>query len=120
MLCVLTVFSVWFTLLPTPPISRRHSLPQAFSPRVLKQGSQLRLAATVEKLAAKETAAKASKVVDVPPESLTRFTKGVKQVATLGPKTWNKDTIEKLFLAGVDVFRLNLSHGAEDKVNPRK
>lgn len=41
---------------------------------------------------------------------------GVKQVATLGPKTFSKDMIEKLFLAGVDVFRLNLSHGAEDKV----
>jgi hypothetical protein len=40
----------------------------------------------------------------------------VKQIATLGPKTWNKEMIEKLFLAGVDVFRLNLSHGAEDKV----
>lgn len=47
-----------------------------------------------------------------------RFKKGVKQVATLGPKTFKKDMIEKLFLAGVDVFRLNLSHGAEDKVEP--
>lgn len=54
----------------------------------------------------------------VPEETIPRFRKGVKQVATLGPKTWNKDTIEKLFLAGVDVFRLNLSHGAEDKVEP--
>lgn len=52
----------------------------------------------------------------VPAETVTRFRKGVKQVATLGPKTFNKDMIEKLFLAGVDVFRLNLSHGAEDKV----
>ena len=43
---------------------------------------------------------------------------GVKQVATLGPKTFNKEMIEKLFLAGVDVFRLNLSHGAEDKAEP--
>ena len=52
----------------------------------------------------------------VPTETATRFQKGVKQVATLGPKTFSKDMIEKLFLAGVDVFRLNLSHGAEDKV----
>jgi len=53
----------------------------------------------------------------VPAETVTRFRKGVKQVATLGPKTFNKEMIEKLFLAGVDVFRLNLSHGAEDKVS---
>lgn len=42
---------------------------------------------------------------------------GIKQVATLGPKTYSKDMIEKLYLAGVDVFRLNLSHGATDKVS---
>lgn len=53
----------------------------------------------------------------VPLATLPRFRKGVKQVATLGPKTFNKAMIEKLFLAGVDVFRLNLSHGAEDKVS---
>jgi len=54
----------------------------------------------------------------VPEDTIPRFRKGVKQVATLGPKTFNKEMIEKLFLAGVDVFRLNLSHGAEDKAEP--
>ena len=44
-----------------------------------------------------------------------RFRKGVKQVCTLGPKTFGIDKIEALFLAGADVFRLNLSHGREEK-----
>ncbi|PIZ32870.1 MAG: pyruvate kinase [Alphaproteobacteria bacterium CG_4_10_14_0_8_um_filter_37_21] len=35
-----------------------------------------------------------------------------KIIATLGPKTSSKETIEELFLSGVDVFRLNFSHGA--------
>ena len=51
-------------------------------------------------------------------EATQRFRKGVKQVATLGPKTFDRDSIEALFLAGVDVFRLNLSHGADDKAEP--
>jgi len=57
-------------------------------------------------------------MLETPAETSDRFKKGVKQVATLGPKTFNKEMIEKLFLAGVDVFRLNLSHGAEDKAEP--
>jgi len=43
------------------------------------------------------------------------FYKGVKQVTSLGPKTFAKDMIRKLFMAGADVFRLNLSHGREEK-----
>lgn len=50
-------------------------------------------------------------------DTAARFRKGIKQVATLGPKTFSKDMIEKLFLASADVFRLNPSHGAEDKVD---
>lgn len=41
--------------------------------------------------------------------------KGVKQVASLGPKTFSKEKIMELFKAGVDVFRINLSHGREEK-----
>ena len=37
-----------------------------------------------------------------------------KIVATLGPATDTKDMIAKLFAAGVDVFRLNASHGVHD------
>ena len=34
-----------------------------------------------------------------------------KIVATLGPASANKETIKNLFLEGVDVFRINFSHG---------
>jgi len=37
--------------------------------------------------------------------------RATKIVATLGPASSNQDVIEKLFLSGVDVFRLNFSHG---------
>lgn len=40
-----------------------------------------------------------------------RFFKSSKQLATLGPASSNYEMIEKLFLAGADVFRLNFSHG---------
>lgn len=44
-----------------------------------------------------------------------RWRKSTKQVATLGPASNNKFMIEKLFLAGVDVFRLNFSHGSQEQ-----
>ena len=37
-----------------------------------------------------------------------------KIVATLGPASTAKDVIRELFLTGVDVFRLNFSHGTHD------
>lgn len=37
--------------------------------------------------------------------------KKVKIIATLGPSTDNEEKIEKLINEGVDIFRLNLSHG---------
>lgn len=40
-----------------------------------------------------------------------RWRKKTKQLATLGPASSTFDMIEKLFLAGADVFRLNFSHG---------
>lgn len=40
-----------------------------------------------------------------------RFRKATKQLATLGPASSTLEMIEKLFLAGVDAFRLNFSHG---------
>lgn len=35
----------------------------------------------------------------------------VKILATLGPSSADKETIEAMFLAGADVFRINMSHG---------
>jgi pyruvate kinase len=43
-----------------------------------------------------------------------RRTRNAKIVATLGPASSDKDTVRRLFLAGVDVFRLNFSHGSAD------
>ena len=40
-----------------------------------------------------------------------RLSKKTKIVSTLGPATANEEMIEKLFLAGVNVFRVNFSHG---------
>lgn len=37
--------------------------------------------------------------------------KRVKIVATMGPSSDSRETIEKMILAGVDVFRFNFSHG---------
>ena len=44
-----------------------------------------------------------------------RWTKKTKQVATLGPASSDREMIEKLFLAGADVFRLNCSHGTGEE-----
>jgi len=43
-----------------------------------------------------------------------RRSRNAKIVATLGPASSNKDTVRRLFMAGVDVFRLNFSHGSPD------
>lgn len=43
-----------------------------------------------------------------------RRTRNAKIVATLGPASSDKDIVRRLFLAGVDVFRLNFSHGSAD------
>jgi pyruvate kinase len=43
-----------------------------------------------------------------------RRTRNAKIVATLGPASSDPAVIEALFLAGVDVFRLNFSHGSAD------
>ncbi len=42
-----------------------------------------------------------------------------KIVATLGPSSSSKEAIHTLFVAGVDVFRLNFSHGTHDQHRER-
>ena len=43
-----------------------------------------------------------------------RRTRNVKVVVTLGPASKSPDMIHRLFLAGADVFRLNMSHGSHE------
>jgi len=57
---------------------------------------------------------KATTVAGVP-KLAQRWRKSTKQLATLGPASSNKEMIEKLFLAGADVFRLNFSHGSQEQ-----
>ncbi len=45
--------------------------------------------------------------------------RNVKIVATLGPASSDYDTIRALFEAGVDVFRLNMSHGTHEEQGER-
>jgi pyruvate kinase len=45
-----------------------------------------------------------------------RRTRNVKVLATLGPASGSPEMIRKLFEAGADVFRLNMSHGNYDDV----
>src|SRR5579884_898167 len=40
--------------------------------------------------------------------------RATKIVATLGPSTDSEEVIRRLFEAGVDVFRLNASHGTQE------
>ncbi|WP_396431815.1 pyruvate kinase, partial [Limnohabitans sp.] len=46
-------------------------------------------------------------------------TRRAKIVATLGPASSSHDVIRQLFLAGVDVFRMNFSHGDFDSHSMR-
>ncbi len=45
--------------------------------------------------------------------------RATKIVATLGPSTDSGDILKKLFEAGVDVFRLNASHGTQEDLGRR-
>ncbi len=51
--------------------------------------------------------------IDVEPKVL--LYRRTKIVATLGPSSRDPETIEELVRAGVDVFRLNFSHGTHDE-----
>ncbi|WP_068114280.1 pyruvate kinase [Tropicimonas marinistellae] len=48
-----------------------------------------------------------------------RRMRNVKIVATLGPASDDYDTIRRLFEIGVDVFRLNMSHGSHEEIRER-
>ncbi|MDT8345620.1 MAG: pyruvate kinase [Thermohalobaculum sp.] len=44
-----------------------------------------------------------------------RRQRNVKIVATVGPASSSREMLRRLFQAGVDVFRLNMSHGTQDE-----
>ena len=48
-----------------------------------------------------------------------RRNRNVKIVATLGPSSSTEEMVSRLFEEGVDVFRLNLSHGLHDEIKKR-
>ena len=48
------------------------------------------------------------------PKDTTRVHRRTKIVATVGPGSDSEDMISRLIAAGVDVFRLNFSHGLAD------
>ena len=48
-----------------------------------------------------------------------RRQRNTKIVATVGPACSTRDMLKKIFVAGVDVFRLNMSHGSHDEVRER-
>ncbi|MDC1012330.1 pyruvate kinase, partial [Flavobacteriaceae bacterium] len=47
------------------------------------------------------------------------FIKKTKIVATLGPATSSESVLEKMILAGVNVFRVNFSHATYEDVSKR-
>lgn len=48
-----------------------------------------------------------------------RRQRSAKIIATLGPASSSEESIEKLFLSGVDAFRLNFSHGTHEEHKAR-
>jgi len=72
-------------------------------------GSRLFMTASIDN--SSKVAPAAETTVAAIPKLSQRWRKSTKQVATLGPASSNREMIEKLFLAGADVFRLNFSHG---------
>ncbi|MEM0989524.1 MAG: pyruvate kinase [Pseudomonadota bacterium] len=48
-----------------------------------------------------------------------RRQRNTKIVATVGPASSTRDMLKQLFIAGVDVFRLNMSHGSHEDVRER-
>ena len=48
-----------------------------------------------------------------------RRTRNVKIVATVGPATESREMLKRLFESGVDVFRINMSHGTHEEIAER-
>jgi pyruvate kinase len=98
------------------------SASQAFVPHKLSFASPasatLRQATVVpngEQVASSSVVTRQDITIAQAPKVSQRWRKSTKQVVTLGPASSNLEMIEKLFLAGADVFRLNFSHGSQEQ-----
>ena len=102
-----------FLILSTPALAfvTHRPIPTA------KFMSKSRIAATVEASSSDKptTTIQRKTTVAAVPKVAQRWRKSTKQVITLGPASSNLEMIEKLFLAGADVFRLNFSHGSQEQ-----
>jgi len=87
----------------------------AFSPSNPSFLRRSQLQATVAPPTGSYDASAAAPTVAAVPKVAQRWRKSTKQVATLGPASSSTEMLEKLFLAGADVFRLNFSHGAQEQ-----
>jgi pyruvate kinase len=95
---------------------------EAFVPRTLPTNSAVQLTDFILKVATdldttngEVSAPKQETTVAAVPKVAQRWRKSTKQLVTLGPASSNKEMIEKLFLAGADLFRLNFSHGSQEQ-----
>lgn len=97
---------------------------RTFAPKIQNQHQQQRtslFSAVVNETATDSFSAptfepvKSTTTVAAVPKLAQRWRKSTKQLATLGPASSTKEMIEKLFLAGADVFRLNFSHGSQEQ-----
>ncbi len=50
---------------------------------------------------------------------MSRRNRRIKIIATLGPASVERETVAALFLAGADVFRINMSHASHDMMRER-
>jgi pyruvate kinase len=88
----------------------------AFAPAASQRAFvSTKLGATVAPNGASTSAFPKDPTVAAVPKIAQRWRKSTKQLITLGPASSSKEMIEKLFLAGADVFRLNFSHGSQEQ-----
>jgi pyruvate kinase len=88
----------------------------AFAPATSQRAFvSTKLGATVAPNGASASALPKDPTVAAVPKIAQRWRKSTKQLITLGPASSSKEMIEKLFLAGADVFRLNFSHGSQEQ-----
>ena len=107
---------VLFGLLTFAPAFAFVARPLSTSTTTTTTAFKTRIAATVVPNGDQTTTNKPTKTtVAAVPKVAQRWRKSTKQVVTLGPASSNTEMIEKLFLAGADVFRLNFSHGSQEQ-----